>query len=562
MSNIIAAADTWFRPNVSTIKRATITQINLSLDAVTDYTDSWDASQNTDGSVMVYVKDTVLTIVTVGGTTLTANQDASNMFSHSGSTDYFSKLVSINNASLIDFSNTTNAYKLCNKCSVLKTIDTSGWDFSNCEDLACAFQTCSALTEVNSTNWNVSSKCTALRLIFSKCTALEHVDVSKWDVSNVEELRGLFQDCTSLLELDVSNWNVSKANTLRLLFARCSSLTKLDVSNWDVSNVEDLSSTFNGCTSLLELDVSNWNVSKANTLRCFLQQGTNGNPSCSITELDLSKWDVSNVEDFSYCFYGMVNLNKISLSNWNTSKGKYFRHIFTHCKSLRDFDCSNWDMSNAETIDGFFHSTKKAVYDISKWNLSNCITIAQLFERCFAANKIIGLENLNTSKCKKMQEMFYLCDKIESLDLSNFDMSSLSDSWVDPDVGTAENATTNMFGGMNKLKEIKFGEKCIIKPNMNLPTPNSTYISEADGYWYTPQGEPYLTANIPSNVAQTYLAISPELLIKSSTLNKLSLAIKSVFNVEEKQTPIDMANNIVNGSLEILDIANLIGGVE
>ena len=48
---------TWFKPSVSTVTKSSITTINIvdaySLSSSETVTDSWDASEDTDGSDMV-----------------------------------------------------------------------------------------------------------------------------------------------------------------------------------------------------------------------------------------------------------------------------------------------------------------------------------------------------------------------------------------------------------------------------------------------------------------------------------------------------------------------------
>ena len=83
---------------------------------------------------------------------------------------------------------------------------------------------------------------------WANCTLLTSLDVSGWDVSAVTNLTYAWYDCTSLTSLDVSGWDVSAVTSLFYAWANCTSLTSLDVSGWDVSQVTTASNMLSGVT--------------------------------------------------------------------------------------------------------------------------------------------------------------------------------------------------------------------------------------------------------------------------------------------------------------------------
>ena len=478
---------TWFKPSVSTVTKSSITTINIvdaySLSSSETVTDSWDASEDTDGSIMVYVQDGTLIIAGNGSGKIYANADSSKVF------DGFSAVTIINGANLLNMSNATTLLALFQGCKALTSVDVSTWDVSNVGDMKGVFNKCNSLQSIDVSNWNISSA-TSIRGMFQSCSSLTSVDVSKWVTDNVTEMKNMFFQCSALTSLDVSNWNTSSVTNMELMFNRCSSLTSLDVSNWNTSNVTNMRCLFQSCSSLTSLDVSNWNT--------------------------------SNVTNMSWLFYGCSSLTSLDVSNWNTGKVTTMGHIFTNCDKLSDFDVSNWNMKNVISVDGFFHSTKKKVYNISKWNTSNCHNFSQLFENCSNTEEIIGLDQIDTSNGKRFAEMFNGCSKLVSLDLSNFDMRSIDDSWSDPDMqDSGVNATIDMLKDLTSLKVLKLGQYCNLRDNSGLSDPSP------DNYWYAEStGIRYKSANILQGVAETYLADSPEVLIKSSSLYKIADAIR------------------------------------
>ena len=67
--------------------------------------------------------------------------------------------------------------------------------------------------------------------MFSECESLETLDISGWNVSNVEDMSYMFYGCKSLGTLDVSKWDVSNVNNMYCMFFRCKSL-HTDIRMW------------------------------------------------------------------------------------------------------------------------------------------------------------------------------------------------------------------------------------------------------------------------------------------------------------------------------------------
>ena len=108
-------------------------------------------------------------------------------------------------------------------CSRLSTLDLSGLDTSNVEDMYC---------------------------MFYGCSKLESLDLSGLDTSNVEDMYCMFYGCSKLESLDLSGLGASKVENMSSMFCNCSKLKSLDLSGLDTSKVKYMFEMFEGCFAL------------------------------------------------------------------------------------------------------------------------------------------------------------------------------------------------------------------------------------------------------------------------------------------------------------------------
>lgn len=120
-------------------------------------------------------------------------------------------------------------------CRALTSLDLSGFDTSNVEDMSIMFYGCSALTSL---------------------------DLSDFDTSNVTYMSNMFNGCSALASLNLSSFDTSNVTSMNYMFNGCSALTSLDLSGFDTSNVTNMYNMFNYCIRLISLDLSSFNTSK------------------------------------------------------------------------------------------------------------------------------------------------------------------------------------------------------------------------------------------------------------------------------------------------------------
>ena len=101
------------------------------------------------------------------------------------------------------------------------------------------------------------------------------------------------------------------------------------------------------------------------------------------------------------------------------------------------------DISELDDLSGVFARLNKVeVIDISGWDTSNVTFMEEMFRKCSKLKNIIGIENLDVSKLKNANSMFYMCENLVELDLTNWNPILLNSAW-------------NMFSYCSNLKIIK-----------------------------------------------------------------------------------------------------------
>lgn len=131
-------------------------------------------------------------------------------------------------------------------CSSVESIDMTVLTGKNV-NLGSTFSGCSSLKEIKfGTNKMLSFNST-----FYNCSSLVSVDVSGFDVSNIDNMSKLFEGCSLLKEIKLPNtFNTAKVKTMRAMFKNCPLLT-LDCSGWDNSSLTDITSFNEGSPNVI-----------------------------------------------------------------------------------------------------------------------------------------------------------------------------------------------------------------------------------------------------------------------------------------------------------------------
>lgn len=192
-------------------------------------------------------------------------------------------------------------------CANLASVDVSGFDTSNTENMSFMFASCMKLQSLDLSHLD-TSKVTDMYALFSHCESMTGVNLSGLDTSKVIYMHRMFNECHSLKALDLSGFNTSSIRDMDHMFNNCVSLESLDMPGWTIANVDaDMGGMFENCTSLPSLDVSTWTVSGAVSMYATFKG------CASIASLDLSGWDTSKATNAAGTFEGCSSLTDVKL---------------------------------------------------------------------------------------------------------------------------------------------------------------------------------------------------------------------------------------------------------
>ena len=239
------------------------------------------------------------------------------------------KLESIDGLGNLDTSKVTDMRRMFDGCSLLSSLDLSGFDTSKVTDMGEMFYYCYSLSSLNLSGFDTSSVTDMVRMFWG-CRSLSSLDVSGFDTSSVMDMGYMFWGCSSLSSLDVSGFDTSHVTDMSYVFAGCSSLSFLDVSGFDTSSVTVLGGMFSGCPSLSSLDVSGFDTSHVTNMQSMFS-------GCSsLSSLDVSGFDTSHVTGMSWMFNRCSSLKTIrSSGDWSGTEGaKSSDNMFEGCTSL------------------------------------------------------------------------------------------------------------------------------------------------------------------------------------------------------------------------------------
>lgn len=265
----------------------------------------------------------------------------------------------------------------------------------------------------------------------------------------------------------IENLNTSEVTNMSSMFGFCTSLTSLDLSYFDTRNVTDMNYMFFGSNNLETIFVGEgWNVdgvvdSDRMFASCSSLVGGNGTTyDANHTDKEYARIDgidgyigyltgaeiyaIYTSTDHTLTFYfdgqrsehtaGQILLPRQNdYPEWYEYKDNINHVVFDPSfANARPFDISGW-------FNGLSHLTD--ISGMEFFNTSNTLLMDNLFYSCSSLQSI-DLSKFDTSSAVNTSGMFGYCSSLTSIDVSNFDVSNVS-------------KTVAMFFGCTSLTTIK-----------------------------------------------------------------------------------------------------------
>lgn len=355
-------------------------------------------------------------------------------------------------------------------CESLTELDLSGSNAENVKDMGKMFYGCRALSKLDLTDFK-TGQVTTMENMFCICSTLETLDVSSFNTENVTTMLGMFNNCSSLRSLDLSSFNTRKVANMQNMFQGCTNLESIDLSSFDTENMKYMTGMFFSCTKLETLDLSSFATPKmvsmvdafSNCKKLKTIYVTSAFTTDKVT-LDFSIFDgcvnlpnfnpaKTSVEMAHTGAGGYLTAATASWVRWDAPTGTLSFHRGAtkpegvNILALGTGTSPDWGTYAAEIKKVVF---KAGFRDETHW------TCSKWFSGCTNLTSIEGIENLNTSNVKYMNEMFGQCSNLETLDLSHFNTENVENM-------------SDMFNGCTKLHDLNIS---------SFNTKNVTNMSE------------------------------------------------------------------------------------
>ena len=271
-----------------------------------------------------------------------------------------------------------------------------------------------------------TSEVTDMSGLFAHCIALERLDLSYFNTRNVTSMEEMFSGCKSLIALDSLKFNTWKVTSMKNMFKDCESLTKLDLTTFNAGNVTDMSYMFDHCLSLRTIYVDGnggWKPDRNNDgvfWGCQNLVGGNGTEY----DADIKNGSYARVDRpgepgyFTdprapriYCLY-TANDHTLTFyyDEFSSAREKMGGSVFFR---KRDWTELNKDVKTVVFTKSFADARPGKTQ--------------QWFHSFFQLERIVGIENLNTSEVVNMSAMFYGCERLQELDVTHFDTRKVTD---------------------------------------------------------------------------------------------------------------------------------------
>ena len=166
-------------------------------------------------------------------------------------------------------------------------------------------------------------------------------------------------------------------------------------------------------------------VESKEQLQAIIRERYNNNNSF----IDLTDIDISGLNDLLGVFFKLYNMEYVDISGWDTSNVIDMNFMFSQCKKLKKIiGIENLDVSKLRCTNSMFYGCENLVeLDLTNWNPISLQRAWSMFDDCSNLKIIKNIENWQLPNIMDVSYMFHNCVKLD-VDLSNWDLTNIKDS--------------------------------------------------------------------------------------------------------------------------------------
>ena len=269
------------------------------------------------------------------------------------------------------------------------------------------------------------------------------------NTSEVTNMMNMFGDCQSLTILDLSGFNTKKVEDMQYMFRKCINLTTITVGdNWNTDKVSSSNGMFMNCTSLGGGSGTTFDANKTDKTYAHIDGGAS-NPGYLTAEPKpyaiLSDGGKTLTFKYGAKPEGAYDLNVGETTPaWSYDAENIIKVIFDESfKDARPTSCYSWfnRMTNLTEIVGmkenlntekvtnmykmFYGCEKLTTLDLSNFKTDNVTDMESMFENCSGLTNL-NLNRFNTGNVTDMERMFNFCSNLKVLDISSFNTENVT----------------------------------------------------------------------------------------------------------------------------------------
>lgn len=293
---------------------------------------------------------------------------------------------------------------------------------------------------------------------FDSFSSLKAIDgMAHLNTEEMSNMSMMFNDCRVLKSIDLTRFNTEKVTDMSAMFKDCDDLTVLDLSTFCTDKVVDMNNMFYHCSALTNIYVSDKFVVTALTME---NAGTDMFAKCDkLRGAVMYDEEKTGKEMANYTTGYLSNIAPTEPESYVVMDADQGMMTFRHDTKR---PAGAYPLNTGAETPGWIRvstgvDVRTVVFDESFAN-ARPTSGHMWFANYYNLEAITGIENLNTEEMTDMNQMFYACSSLITLDLTRFNTAKVTDMG-------------HMFGRCRSLTTILASELFVttaVKPNDDM----------------------------------------------------------------------------------------------